>query len=115
MSEPITPEQQRRSTLWNILRRVYIRVQAKAEGRRPETYSPHDEDMILMPWDRAMKHDLAQLSEVMEQARQAGIADALATFRRMDTAPDDLIDDAIEHASRQAHEEASGLPPESDR
>lgn len=107
----ITPEQQRRATLYRILCRTYIRVQAKAEGRHPNTYGEAETATFIEEWEDAIRHDLAQICEVMEEARRAGIANASDTFRRIETADMDLVDQAIEIASEEAVRERAGESP----
>lgn len=105
VAPPLTPEQGRRATIWRVLCRLVLRVQAKAEGRSPALYSLAEQEAIIGQHEAAMRHDLAMLSEICEEARRTGIADATNTLRSIETADPELVDEAIEVASNRADNE----------
>lgn len=99
----LPPAEQRRVTVWRIVRAAYARVLAAREGRRPEQMFPVEVAALLDPWTEAIRHDFTALCAVMEEARVAGVADAHDAYHRLEAGVDhETLDLAIEVVAEQA-------------
>lgn len=101
----LSPAEQRRVTIWRIIGAIYVRVQAKAEGRTPGTLTDDDRRMILDLWSEAMAHDFRLICDVMEQARLAGVEDTHSTLQRIEAQDPETLDEAAAWAREVAREE----------
>jgi|GEM_PF-2829184 len=109
--EELPPAEQRKVTIWRIVRATYARLLASRESRRPEQMFPTEIAAMLAPWSEAMSHDFRALCAVVEEARVAGVSDAHDAYHRLEAGVDhETLDLAIEVVSEQARaEEREGL------
>lgn len=102
----LPPAEQRRVTVWRILRAAYLRLLAAAVGKVPERLTPGEEITALAPWDNALAHDFRVLCAVLEEARVAGVTDAHDAYHRLEAGVDhETLDLAIEVVAEQARED----------
>lgn len=109
--EDLPAAEQRKVSVWRIVRATYARLLASREGRRPEQMFPVEIAEMLAPWSEAMSHDFRALCAVVEEARVAGVADAHDAYHRLEVGVDhETLDLAIEVVSEQARaEEREGI------
>jgi hypothetical protein len=99
----LAPAEQRRVTVWRIVRATYARLLAAREGKRTEQMFPVEVSEMLAPWAEAMGHDFRALCAVVEDARVAGVQDAHSAYHRLEAGVDhETLDQAIEVVAEQA-------------
>lgn len=98
-----------RSAVWQVLRRGYVRLLAKLEGRRAETLTEAEASLLIDPHTEEFVHDFHALCLVIGEAQRNGAEHVRLMLESQQMPPEAriVLDEALSLAARVTAEPPS--------